>query len=71
MALGAALMEETYMIRVGAKPVTRTLADYHVPVKFRCTRLLMFILSKPDPHISKIGARGIGEVELQIVCSCS
>lgn len=60
--LGAALMEETAYDKRWANPVTRTLADYHVPVNLDVPPIDVYFIGKPDPHISKIGARGIGEI---------
>jgi xanthine dehydrogenase YagR molybdenum-binding subunit len=60
--LGAALMEETvYDPRYGS-PYQRPLADYHVPVNLDVPEIEVFFIGKPDPHISPIGARGIGEI---------
>jgi xanthine dehydrogenase YagR molybdenum-binding subunit len=59
---GSALMEETvYDDRYG-NPVTRTLADYHVPVNLDVPEIDVYFIGKKDPHISPIGARGIGEI---------
>jgi xanthine dehydrogenase YagR molybdenum-binding subunit len=60
--LGAALMEETQYDKRWANPATRTLADYHVPVNLDVPPIDVYFIGKPDPHISKIGARGIGEI---------
>ena len=60
--LGQALMEETVYDRRWANPVTRSFADYHVPVNLDVPPIEVFFIGKPDPHISPIGARGIGEI---------
>lgn len=60
--LGQALMEETVYDKRWANPVTRTLADYHVPVNLDVPPIEVVFIGKPDPHISPIGARGIGEI---------
>ena len=60
--LGAALMEATEYDHRWANPVTRTLADYHVPVNLDVPEIDVYYIGKPDPHISSIGARGIGEI---------
>ncbi len=60
--LGAALMEETTYDYRYANPVTRSFADYHVPVNLDVPPIDVHFIGKPDPHISKIGARGIGEI---------
>ncbi len=60
--LGAALMEATEYDHRWANPVTRTLADYHVPVNLDVPEIDVHFIGKHDPHISPIGARGIGEI---------
>ncbi|MEJ7738275.1 MAG: xanthine dehydrogenase family protein molybdopterin-binding subunit [Chitinophagaceae bacterium] len=60
--LGAALMEATEYDHRWANPVTRSLADYHVPVNLDVPEIDVHFIGKPDPHISPIGARGIGEI---------
>ena len=60
--LGQALMEETLYDDRFAFPVQRTLADYHVPCNLDVPPIDVHFIGKPDPHISPIGARGIGEI---------
>ncbi len=60
--LGQALMEETQYDKRWANPVQRTLGDYHVPSNLDVPPIDVFFIGKPDPHISPIGARGIGEI---------
>ncbi|MBW8684782.1 xanthine dehydrogenase family protein molybdopterin-binding subunit [Chitinophaga rhizophila] len=60
--IGAALMEATEYDQRWGNPVTRTLADYHVPVNLDVPPIDVHFIGKPDPHISPIGARGIGEI---------
>lgn len=60
--IGAALMEETAYDKRWANPVTRTLGDYHVPVNLDIPEIDVHFIGKPDPHISQIGARGVGEI---------
>ncbi len=55
-------MEETMYDKRWANPVTRTLADYHVPVNLDAPVIDVHFIGKSDPHISPIGARGIGEI---------
>ncbi|SFH81729.1 xanthine dehydrogenase family protein molybdopterin-binding subunit [Halpernia frigidisoli] len=59
---GSALMEETVYDQRYGNPVTRTLADYHVPVNLDVPEIDVYFIGKKDPHISPIGARGIGEI---------
>ena len=61
-ALGQALMEETAYDNRWANPVTRTLADYHLPVNLDAPVIDVHFIGTPDPHISPIGARGLGEI---------
>jgi xanthine dehydrogenase YagR molybdenum-binding subunit len=37
------------------------LADYNIPVHLDVLPIDVHFIGKPDPHISPIGARGIGE----------
>lgn len=60
--LGSALMEKTEYDGRWANPVTRSLADYHVPANLDVPPIDVYFIGKPDPHISPIGARGIGEI---------
>lgn len=60
--IGAALMEATEYDKRWGNAVMRTLADYHVPVNLDVPPIDVHFIGKPDPHISPIGARGIGEI---------
>ena len=60
--IGQALMEETEYDMRFANPIQRTLADYHVPVNLDVPPIDVYFIGQPDPHISPIGARGIGEI---------
>jgi xanthine dehydrogenase YagR molybdenum-binding subunit len=60
--IGAALMEATEYDKRWGNPVVRTLADYHVPVHLDVPPIDVHFIGKSDPHISPIGARGIGEI---------
>ncbi len=60
--LGQTLMEETQYDKRWANPIQRTLGDYHVPVQLDVPQIDVFFIGKPDPHISPIGARGVGEI---------
>ena len=60
--IGQALMEATEYDLRRANPVTRTLADYHVPVSLDVPEIDVHFINQPDPHISVIGARGVGEI---------
>ena len=60
--IGQALMEITEHDPRWANPVTRTLADYHVPANLDVPPIDVYFIGKPDPHISPMGARGVGEI---------
>jgi xanthine dehydrogenase YagR molybdenum-binding subunit len=55
-------MEATEYDKRWGNAVVRTLADYHVPVNLDVPPIDVHFIGKPDPHISPIGARGIGEI---------
>ena len=60
--IGSALMEETAYDMRYANPVTRTLADYHVPVHLDIPPIEVHFIGKPDFRLSPIGAKGGGEI---------
>ncbi|AUD06606.1 xanthine dehydrogenase family protein molybdopterin-binding subunit [Spirosoma pollinicola] len=60
--IGQALMEETLFDNRFGNPVTRSLADYHVPVQLDIPDIDVHFINKPDLHVSPIGARGVGEI---------
>lgn len=62
MGIGQALTEETRYDPRWANPIQRTFADYHVPVNLDVPEIDVYFMGKPDPHISPIGARGVGEI---------
>jgi xanthine dehydrogenase YagR molybdenum-binding subunit len=60
--IGMALMEETKYDPNRGRVVTKDLANYLVPVHADMPEFEVEFLDKPDPFISPIGARGIGEI---------
>jgi xanthine dehydrogenase YagR molybdenum-binding subunit len=60
--IGMALMENTQYDPNNGRVVTRDLAQYLVPVHSDIPELEVQFIDKPDPYISPIGARGIGEI---------
>ena len=62
MGLGMALMEETVLDQQSGRLVVRNLADYHVPVHADIGDIDVIFIDKPDPHISRMGVRGVGEI---------
>ncbi|MBA4182649.1 MAG: xanthine dehydrogenase family protein molybdopterin-binding subunit [Acidobacteria bacterium] len=63
MGIGMALMEETHYDPRNARPVVRTLADYHVPVHADIPpQFEVYFINEPDPHLNSLGIRGVGEI---------
>ncbi|MBC6609051.1 xanthine dehydrogenase family protein molybdopterin-binding subunit [Hymenobacter sp. BT188] len=62
MGVGATLMEATHYDPRNGRAVVRNLADYHVPSCADTPDMQVEWLNIPDPHISELGARGIGEI---------
>ncbi|GAA3925732.1 xanthine dehydrogenase family protein molybdopterin-binding subunit [Hymenobacter algoricola] len=62
MGVGATLMEATRYDSRNGRAVVRNLADYHVPSMADTPDITVEWLNIPDPHISELGARGIGEI---------
>lgn len=62
MGIGMALMEETVLDQNSGRLVVRNLADYHVPVQADIGDIDVLFIDKPDPHISRMGVRGVGEI---------
>jgi len=60
--IGMALMEETRYDPNRGRIVTRDLANYLVPVHADMPEFHIEFIDHPDPYISPIGARGIGEI---------
>ncbi|HEY9003996.1 MAG TPA: xanthine dehydrogenase family protein molybdopterin-binding subunit [Mucilaginibacter sp.] len=60
--IGMALMENTQYDSNNGRVVTRDLAQYLVPVHADIPEIEVQFIDKPDPYISPIGARGIGEI---------
>lgn len=60
--LGQALTEETVYDENTGRPVTKDLADYHVPCHADTPEFNIQFIGKPDMKISPVGSRGIGEI---------
>ncbi|MDB5142617.1 MAG: aerobic-type carbon monoxide dehydrogenase, large subunit CoxL/CutL-like protein [Mucilaginibacter sp.] len=60
--IGMALMENTQYDPSNGRVVTRDLAQYLVPVHADIPEIEVQFIGKPDPYISPIGARGVGEI---------
>lgn len=61
-AIGMALMEGTAYDPQNGRVVTKDLADYHVPVHADMPEFEVQFINKPDPFISPVGSRGVGEI---------
>ncbi len=61
MGIGMALMEETVLDERRGRIVTRSLADYHLPVNLDVPNIEVFFLDEPDKRAIG-GAHGIGEL---------
>ncbi len=62
MGVGMALEEETAYDPATGLPVTRNLADYHVPVNADIPNIEVHFVGEPDFAFNPIGARGMGEI---------
>jgi xanthine dehydrogenase YagR molybdenum-binding subunit len=60
--IGMALMEETRFDPRTAAIVTDNLADYLAPVNADVREIDVEFINLPDPYISPLGARGVGEL---------
>jgi xanthine dehydrogenase YagR molybdenum-binding subunit len=60
--IGMALMENTAYDPNNGRVVTRDLAQYLVPVHADMPEFEVEFIDIPDPYISPIGARGVGEI---------
>ena len=61
MGIGSALMEETQFDERRGRIMTRSLADYHVPVNLDVPNIEVLFLDEPDKRAVG-GAHGIGEI---------
>jgi xanthine dehydrogenase YagR molybdenum-binding subunit len=62
MGIGMALHEETVYDPKTGLPVTRNLADYHVPTHADIPPIEVHFVGEPDFAFNPIGARGMGEI---------
>ena len=62
MGIGMALEEETFYDPASGLPVTRNLADYHVPVNADIHAIEFHTVGEPDYAFNPMGARGMGEI---------
>ena len=60
--IGMALSEETPYDPNSGRALARNLADYHIAANADVPNIAVEFLDIPDPHINRLGARGIGEI---------
>ncbi len=62
--IGMSLMEEGVIDHRYGKWVNNNFADYHVPVNKDVPYIEAIFVNKPDPIVSPIGSKGLGEVSM-------
>jgi xanthine dehydrogenase YagR molybdenum-binding subunit len=67
--IGQAMTEETVLDKRYGNYVTRTLADYHVPVNLDVGDINVHFLQEEDKIINRLGAKGIGELGITSVAA--
>jgi xanthine dehydrogenase YagR molybdenum-binding subunit len=67
--LGQAMTEETLIDERYGSYVTRTLADYHVPVNLDVGKIDVIFIPEEDKHINRLGVKGIGELGITSVAA--
>jgi xanthine dehydrogenase YagR molybdenum-binding subunit len=67
--IGQAMTEETVLDKRYGNYVTRTLADYHVPVNLDVGKIDVHFLQEEDKIINRLGAKGIGELGITSVAA--
>jgi xanthine dehydrogenase YagR molybdenum-binding subunit len=60
--IGMALMEATLPDDTTGRVLNANLAEYHVPVCADAPEFEIDFINEPDPHMSDLGARGVGEI---------
>ena len=60
--IGMALSEATLYDPGSVRPVTRDLGDYHVAVNADVPAIQVEFIGVPDPHINRLGCRGVGQI---------
>lgn len=60
--IGMALMEATLPDENMGRVLNANLAEYHVPVCADAPEFEIDFINEPDPHMSDLGARGVGEI---------
>jgi xanthine dehydrogenase YagR molybdenum-binding subunit len=62
MGIGMALMEATLPDENMGRVLNANLAEYHVPVCADAPEFDIDFINEPDPHMSDLCARGVGEI---------
>lgn len=60
--IGMALTEESILDPVRGNFVTRSFADYHIPVNLDVGKIDVAFIPEEDKFVNKLGVKGIGEV---------
>jgi xanthine dehydrogenase YagR molybdenum-binding subunit len=60
--IGMALMEATLPDENMGRVINANLAEYHVPVCADAPEFEIDFINEPDPHMSDLGVRGVGEI---------
>jgi xanthine dehydrogenase YagR molybdenum-binding subunit len=67
--IGQAMTEESLLDNRYGNFVTRTLADYHVPVNLDVGKIDVHFLAEEDRIINRLGAKGVGELGITSVAA--
>jgi xanthine dehydrogenase YagR molybdenum-binding subunit len=68
--VGQALTEESVLDPNLGSWVTRTLADYRVPVSLDIGEVEIQFVDEQDPIINRLGVKGVGELGITSVAAC-
>jgi xanthine dehydrogenase YagR molybdenum-binding subunit len=60
--IGMALMEQTALDPTTGRIINADLGEYHVPVNADIPSIDAFFVQEDDPHLNRVGAKGIGEI---------
>jgi xanthine dehydrogenase YagR molybdenum-binding subunit len=67
--IGNALMEESVLDTRRGHFVTRTLADYHVPVNMDIGDVQVVFAPETDTQVNRLGVKGVGEIGITSVAA--
>lgn len=60
--IGMALHEETVMDHRFGRIMNANIAEYHIPVNADVHDIDVIFVDEPDPHINRLGVKGLGEI---------